>query len=71
MALSRYRHYVASVICNSGGIKSKPRTAGLGREVHFLKRGLSPFTHPRTFIVIGLLRSPLDPAEVVKQQQLF
>jgi hypothetical protein len=28
-------------------------------------------SHPRTFIVIGLLRSPLDPIEVIKQQQLF
>jgi hypothetical protein len=27
--------------------------------------------HPRTFIVIGLLRSGLDPAELAKQSDLF
>jgi hypothetical protein len=27
--------------------------------------------HPRTFIVIGLLRSGLDPAELAKQGTLF
>ena len=28
-------------------------------------------THPRMFIVIGLLRSGLDPAELAKQSDLF
>ena len=27
--------------------------------------------HPRTFIVIGLLRSGIDPAELAKQGTLF
>ena len=27
--------------------------------------------HPRTFIVIGLLRSGIDPAELAKQGSLF
>lgn len=27
--------------------------------------------HPRTFIVIGLLRSGLDPQELAKRQSLF
>jgi hypothetical protein len=27
--------------------------------------------HPRTFIVIGLLRSGLDPTELAKQGKLF
>jgi hypothetical protein len=38
-------------------------------NLHFIMGTMA--SHPRTFIVIGLLRSPLDPAEVVKQQQLF
>jgi hypothetical protein len=27
--------------------------------------------HPRTFIIIGLLRSGLDPAEIARQGALF
>ena len=27
--------------------------------------------HPRTFIIIGLLRSGLDPAELARQASLF
>lgn len=38
-------------------------------NLHFIMGTMA--SHPRTFIVIGLLRSSLDPAEVVKQQQLF
>jgi hypothetical protein len=38
-------------------------------NLHFIMGTMA--SHPRTFIVIGLLRSPLDPAEIVKQQQLF
>jgi hypothetical protein len=38
-------------------------------NLHFIMGTMA--SHPRTFIVIGLLRSPLDPAEVVKQRQLF
>lgn len=38
-------------------------------NLHFILGTMA--SHPRTFIIIGLLRSPLDPAEVVKQQQLF
>jgi len=38
-------------------------------NLHFIMGTMA--SHPRTFIVIGLLRSPLDPIEVIKQQQLF
>lgn len=38
-------------------------------NLHFIMGTMA--SHPRTFIVIGLLRSPLDPAEIAKQQQLF
>lgn len=39
------------------------------RNLHFIMGTMA--SHPRTFIVIGLLRSGLDPQEVIKQGQLF
>ena len=39
------------------------------RNLHFIMGTMA--SHPRTFIVIGLLRSGLDPAEVTRQQDLF
>lgn len=39
------------------------------RNLHFIMGTMA--AHPRTFIVIGLLRSGLDPAELVKQGKLF
>jgi len=39
------------------------------RNLHFIMGTMA--SHPRTFIVIGLLRSGLDPEEVKKQGQLF
>ena len=39
------------------------------RNLHFLM--LTMASHMRTFIVIGLLRSPFDPQELARQQQLF
>ena len=38
-------------------------------NLHFIMGTMA--AHPRTFIVIGLLRSGLDPAELGKQGQLF
>jgi hypothetical protein len=38
-------------------------------NLHFIMGTMA--SHPRTFIIIGLLRSPLDPVEVIKQQPLF
>ena len=40
-----------------------------GRNLHFIMGTMK--AHPQTFIVIGLLRSGLDPQEVEKQQELF
>jgi hypothetical protein len=37
-------------------------------KLHFIMGTMA--SYPRKFIIIGLLRSPLDPAEIVKQQQL-
>ncbi len=39
------------------------------RNLHFIMGTMA--AHPRTFIVIGLLRSGLDPEEVSKQGSLF
>lgn len=39
------------------------------RNLHFLMGTMA--SHMRTFIVIGLLRSPLDPQEIARQGQLF
>ena len=39
------------------------------RNLHFIMGTMK--AHPQTFIVIGLLRSGLDPQEVDKQQELF
>lgn len=39
------------------------------RNLHFIMGTMA--SHPKTFIVIGLLRSPLDPDEVSKQGDLF
>ena len=39
------------------------------RNLHFIMGTMH--AHPRTFIVIGLLRSGLDPAELAKQSDLF
>lgn len=39
------------------------------RNLHFIMGTMA--AHPRTFIVIGLLRSGLDPAELLKQGELF
>jgi hypothetical protein len=39
------------------------------RNLHFLMGTMA--SHPRTFIVIGLLRSGFDPQELARQQQLF
>ena len=38
-------------------------------NLHFIMGTMA--AHPRTFIVIGLLRSGLDPAEFAKQSDLF
>lgn len=38
------------------------------QNLHFIMGTMA--AHPRTFIVIGLLRSPLDPAELAKQGAL-
>ncbi len=38
-------------------------------NLHFIMGTMA--AHPRTFIVIGLLRSGLDPAEFGEQGQLF
>jgi hypothetical protein len=39
------------------------------RNLHFIMGTMA--AHPRTFIVIGLLRSGIDPAELAKQGNLF
>ena len=39
------------------------------RNLHFIMGTMA--AHPRTFIVIGLLRSDIDPAELAKQGKLF
>lgn len=39
------------------------------QNLHFIMGTMA--SHPRTFIVIGLLRSTLDPIEVLKQNSLF
>jgi hypothetical protein len=39
------------------------------RNLHFIMGTMA--AHPRTFIVIGLLRSGFDPAELAKQSDLF
>jgi len=39
------------------------------RNLHFIMGTMA--AHPRTFIVIGLLRSGIDPAELAKQGKLF
>ncbi len=39
------------------------------RNLHFVMGTMA--SHARTFIVIGLLRSGFDPAELAKQQELF
>ncbi len=39
------------------------------RNLHFIMGTMK--AHPRTFILIGLLRSPLDPAEITRQQSLL
>jgi len=39
------------------------------RNLHFLMGTMA--SHMRTFIVIGLLRFGLDPAELAKQSDLF
>ena len=39
------------------------------RHLHFIMGTMA--AHPRTFIVIGLLRSGLDPREVLRQGALF
>ncbi len=38
-------------------------------NLHFIMGTMD--AHPRAFIVIGLLRSGLDPAELAKQGTLF
>jgi hypothetical protein len=38
-------------------------------NLHFIMGTMA--AHPRTFIVIGLLRSGFDPAELAKQSDLF
>jgi hypothetical protein len=40
-----------------------------GQNLHFIMGTMA--AHPRTFIVIGLLRSGLDPQELAKQGSLF
>jgi hypothetical protein len=39
------------------------------RNLHFVMGTMA--AHPRTLIVIGLLRSGIDPAELAKQGKLF
>jgi hypothetical protein len=42
------------------------------RALHSSTRTSSNYAdHPRTFIIIGLLRSGLDPEELSKQGKLF
>ncbi len=40
-----------------------------GRNPHLIMGTI--LAHPRTFIIIGLLRSGLDPAELARQGSLF
>ena len=40
-----------------------------GQNLHFIMGTMA--AHPRTFIVIGLLRAGLDPQELAKQGSLF
>jgi hypothetical protein len=39
------------------------------RNLHFIMGTMA--AHPRTFIVIGLLRSGVDPEELGRQGELF
>jgi hypothetical protein len=39
------------------------------RNLHLIMGTM--LAHPRTFIIIGLLRSGLDPAELARQASLF
>ncbi len=39
------------------------------RNLHYIMGTMA--AHPRTFIIIGLLRSGVDPAELSKQRELF
>jgi len=39
------------------------------RNLHLIMGAM--LAHPRTFIIIGLLRSGLDPAELARQASLF
>ena len=39
------------------------------RNLHFILGTMA--AHPRTFIVIGLLRSGVDPEELARQGELF
>ena len=48
-----------------------PVLAAIGLSVFYSECEIFCWPHPRTFIVIGLLGSSLDPAEVDKQQKLF
>ena len=41
----------------------------LARNLHLIMGTM--LAHPRTFIIIGLLRSGLDPEELSKQRKLF
>ena len=50
-------------------VPSDARSFGPTRNLHFIMGTMA--AHPRTFIVIGLLRSGLDPAELAKQSDLF
>jgi hypothetical protein len=40
-----------------------------GQNLHFILGTMK--AHPNTFIVIGLLRSPLSPQDIERQGQLF
>lgn len=39
------------------------------RNLHFILGAMK--ANPQTFIIIGLLRSPVSPADLEKQTQLF
>ena len=59
----RYDDGALSQLANEYG------TAIPGRNLHFIMGTMA--AHPRTFIVIGLLRSGFDPTELDRQSDLF
>lgn len=52
-----------------GRLKQEYGEAIPAQNLHFIMGTMA--AHPRTFIVIGLLRSPLDPAELGRQGSLL